>query len=237
MSSGWPVLLRGYECSSHDRPSPQAVRYIRPGSVWCTTPRGKQTGTTHRGFLFSPICQTDRFCCCGLTQPENFPDSAYCLPFSSPLPLGYYVCEHDADFLSGRLLPLGPAERAPEPCLGTSGRWRRSHTSSEYAVSARNCAPNRFRNDSTSSPSASTNINSVISTTNLISVLLRVTSVRTCSARSPVSRPSSLKVRMSTVWLVMTRSICELPMGLFPSSRGGPIGIAVTVPGVLFLTD
>jgi len=56
MSSGWPVLLQGYECSSHDRASPQAVRYIRPGSVWCTTPHGKQTSTTHRRFPCSPIC-------------------------------------------------------------------------------------------------------------------------------------------------------------------------------------
>ena len=55
------------------------------------------------GFCFSPICQTDRFCCCGLTQPENFSDSAYYLPFSSPLPLGYYVCEHDADSLNHRI--------------------------------------------------------------------------------------------------------------------------------------
>src|SRR5580692_12260884 len=118
MSSGWPVLLRGYECSSHDRPSPRAVRYIRPGSVWCTTPHGKQISTTDRGF-FSPRSQPDRFCCCGLSQPERFSDSAYYLPFSSPLSLGYYVCEPDGEFLDHHTdkqswLSCGAERRAQE---------------------------------------------------------------------------------------------------------------------------
>src|ERR1700733_9945751 len=103
MSSGWPVLLQGYECGSHDRPSLQAVRYIRQGSVWCTTPHGKQISTTHRDVHCSSICQPDWFCCSRLTQPEGFSDSAYCLPFSSPLPLGYFVSEHGADSVNHRI--------------------------------------------------------------------------------------------------------------------------------------
>ena len=73
-SFGAGEILQGGECRRHDRRAPQGAPGMRPGSVWCATPNGRQTSTKRRDVQFSPTCQSGRSVCCRLTQRE---DSCY----------------------------------------------------------------------------------------------------------------------------------------------------------------
>jgi hypothetical protein len=86
------------------------------------------------------------------------------------------------------------------------GRSSRSHTSLEYDVSATKWAPSLLSRRRTSSPVASMYSKSVRSITNLKAVWQRVTSVRTCSASSPVNRPCSLQIKSPPDSCISTRS-------------------------------
>lgn len=70
-SFGAGELPPGGECRRLDRRAPQVAPGMRPGSVWCATPNGKQISTRRRDVRFFPTCQSRRSCCGRLTQRED----------------------------------------------------------------------------------------------------------------------------------------------------------------------